>query len=705
MIILIDSQGTVVSIVPFAINQGSVGVNEITVVAPFPSTAVCFAAYELPNGLYSYPQIVKNNNGTISISEGSDLALDLVDEFSGKLKTENGLTLNVWTATIKAPITQSSGNLGIQIFFADQYGNILSSSRLDFPVFRGIPFLNTTFSEADFNAIIAAVSAAQSAAQRAEIAAHQAGIEAIQNSYFTYVITELEEDQSISDILLSLPYESRVLIKGIHRRSALDDTIFLRENIKELWFSDCVLSVSHIGGDDRGETILRSDLTPWFSAPKISGFVEVTGFICSRINNCRFVRNCIMHNAAQDDIGGEITGCTSVSNIRKSYPGMSMVYNNCQYVDPFTCAGYVPRANLGMPIALGSDFQPVFIPITKGLGEGSVQGETCLSGTMQYKIAPENDTGNPFNAGEHTSFTIENYDGGLAVGDVLTFKFVQSFDEASTITSIDGSTIHFTPSIRLAGWNGDTTVENAYVRCSAKPLAGTVNVEKNQFAFGNECKALGYGAFAAGDNAIANGRWSTARGKDTFANFAATAEGYGCKAYGRDSHAQNSYTKAYGQSSTAMGNGTEANGKEQVVSGIYNEPLGDEYLHVVGNGTNENNKSNAYTLDRNGNGWFAGEVTVGEGKTPLLKSLVRSEITPAPASGYYLFYGVPANKDGMEVIKGSTSGTSASAATVAIRNYRGSVAVPTPVNDNESVPYSMYKALLARIEALEASLN
>lgn len=40
-----------------------------------------------------------------------------------------------------------------------------------------------------------------------------------------------------------------------------------------------------------------------------------------------------------------------------------------------------------------------------------------------------------------------------------------------------------------------------------------------------------------------------------------------------------------------------------------------KYAHVVGNGTSEDNRSNAATLDWDGNAWFAGDVVVGEGKT------------------------------------------------------------------------------------------
>jgi hypothetical protein len=59
------------------------------------------------------------------------------------------------------------------------------------------------------------------------------------------------------------------------------------------------------------------------------------------------------------------------------------------------------------------------------------------------------------------------------------------------------------------------------------------------------------------------------------------------------------------------------------------------YSHIVGNGKNHQNRSNAHTLDWEGNGWFAGDVYVGstsgvnkdEGSKKLLTSddLVQSD--------------------------------------------------------------------------------
>ena len=66
--------------------------------------------------------------------------------------------------------------------------------------------------------------------------------------------------------------------------------------------------------------------------------------------------------------------------------------------------------------------------------------------------------------------------------------------------------------------------------------------------------------------------------------------------------------KASGEDSHAEGAGTIASGESQHVQGKYNvEDISNKYAHIVGNG-NYTKQSNAYTLDWDGNAWFAGGV-------------------------------------------------------------------------------------------------
>ena len=86
------------------------------------------------------------------------------------------------------------------------------------------------------------------------------------------------------------------------------------------------------------------------------------------------------------------------------------------------------------------------------------------------------------------------------------------------------------------------------------------------------------------DNNIAIGQWSIAEGSNTIAK-------------GNVAHAEGTYTIA--------------SGNAQHVEGIANvEDTEDKYIHIAGNGVDPNNRSNAYTLDWDGNAWFNGDVYV-----------------------------------------------------------------------------------------------
>ena len=86
-------------------------------------------------------------------------------------------------------------------------------------------------------------------------------------------------------------------------------------------------------------------------------------------------------------------------------------------------------------------------------------------------------------------------------------------------------------------------------------------------------------------------------------------EGYSTTAWGQGAHAEGELTVASGNASHAEGLGTIASYQFQHVEGGYNKP--GSYIHIVGNGTDNNNRSNAHTLDWDGNAWFAGNIKIG----------------------------------------------------------------------------------------------
>ena len=73
-------------------------------------------------------------------------------------------------------------------------------------------------------------------------------------------------------------------------------------------------------------------------------------------------------------------------------------------------------------------------------------------------------------------------------------------------------------------------------------------------------------------------------------------------------------TTALGEASHAEGLGTIASGHVQHIQGKYNKEDAN-MAYIVGNGTDDKNRSNAYELDWEGNAWFAGSVTIGDIKS------------------------------------------------------------------------------------------
>lgn len=185
---------------------------------------------------------------------------------------------------------------------------------------------------------------------------------------------------------------------------------------------------------------------------------------------------------------------------------------------------------------------------------------------------------------------------------------------------------------------------------SAPPGAYALREGYMTEATGNQSHAEGYSTTASGDAAHSEGRgttatgdWSHAEGQGTEAvSTYAHAEGYSTHARSTASHAEGyrsnaggQYAHAEGYSSTASNTaahaegwgttaskayshaqnlGTKAASDSQTALGKYNvEDTNGDYALIIGNGTSDSNRSNALTVDWDGNttakgGEFAGTV-------------------------------------------------------------------------------------------------
>jgi len=142
-------------------------------------------------------------------------------------------------------------------------------------------------------------------------------------------------------------------------------------------------------------------------------------------------------------------------------------------------------------------------------------------------------------------------------------------------------------------------------------------------AEGYDTTASGADSHAEGYNTTASGNWSHTEGQLTVASDeGAHAEGLRATASGENSHAEGSVTTASGFDAHAQNGGTVASGDyshaggdstiagydSQTTIGRYNDNQSTTAFEI-GNGTADNARSNAFTVDWSGNVKIAGDIT------------------------------------------------------------------------------------------------
>ncbi|MBO7685215.1 MAG: hypothetical protein J6V72_02455 [Kiritimatiellae bacterium] len=151
---------------------------------------------------------------------------------------------------------------------------------------------------------------------------------------------------------------------------------------------------------------------------------------------------------------------------------------------------------------------------------------------------------------------------------------------------------------------------------------GAGNVGAASFASGVGVVASGSYSHAEGNNTTASGPNSHAEGRDTTASgHRSHAEGYGTTASDYQSHAEGNnttasgyYSHAEGNNTTASGNGSHAQNQGTVARATAQTALGKFNVEdstsavIIGNGTDDNARSNALTVDWNGNVEAAGTI-------------------------------------------------------------------------------------------------
>ena len=140
----------------------------------------------------------------------------------------------------------------------------------------------------------------------------------------------------------------------------------------------------------------------------------------------------------------------------------------------------------------------------------------------------------------------------------------------------------------------------------------------------NRSGSVGANSVSVGWHNVANAQSSFAEGEsNTSSGYASHSEGYGNAASGLMAHAEGVTTESSGYGSHSEGVGTIANHIGQHVIGTYNVADPSEaqptakgnYIEIVGNGTDDNRRRNARTLDWGGNETLMGDLTFNGNKS------------------------------------------------------------------------------------------
>ena len=219
--------------------------------------------------------------------------------------------------------------------------------------------------------------------------------------------------------------------------------------------------------------------------------------------------------------------------------------------------------------------------------------EDTLAALNNDKMDKKNPTGTGyFSLNRKTDHTPGNY--SVAVGVKTTASGTGSFAEGY-YTIASGNYSH-------AEGSGTTASGNS---SHAEGQSNTAS---------NDC------SHAEGNQTTASGLYSHAEGQQTIAsNNYAHAEGKLTTASGLYSHAEGRFSIASGSGSHAEGRFTTASHRAQHVEGEYNiidastAAATDRgtYVHIVGNGTADDKRSNALTLTWGGDLWHSGRLSHG----------------------------------------------------------------------------------------------
>ena len=358
MIFLSDAAGVITAAIPEAINQGSIGVNRIVLIAPFPSNAVVSATFTLPNGIKIYPRYVGETP-----EDNYPYLMGVVEAFGDGGLSIDGVTVNAWQLTLDKAITQVAGNVTVQ-FLVTGINGTLTTTSATLPINRGNAYLAPSVSVDDLNKIAGYLAAANNAAneagdfaseaegyaenaaaefEKAKEEADRAKEQADRYSPWDIVITQ-DNVLAVLNTLAAAPYKS-ILFFGVDFTSLnLErfivngrETFNFPATAEKVEFRGCQIGNVPLVlvGNESCNIIGASD-----RLLNISTFGSVENCTANEILGCDHVSNCTATNINDCN---NVTGCTAtqMNNCAKVSASKANAFSGCTYVDPYSVEGRV----------------------------------------------------------------------------------------------------------------------------------------------------------------------------------------------------------------------------------------------------------------------------------------------------------------------------------------------------------------------------
>ena len=370
--------------------------------------------------------------------------------------------------------------------------------------------------------------------------------------------------------------------------------------------------------EDENSAVLTFDITPtpMTMTPEYDGY-----FRLYKVEKLELDNNCLPDNVS---IPNSLTVGTRIGDIGEfsvSEGDGNTASGNVSHAEGAytTASGNISHAEGGYTTASG-DFSHAECDGAEASGVASHAEGKSTTASGDYSHA-------------EGGSTIASGSNSHAEGDNTTASGVASHAEGS---SSDSATI-IIQNLSSSTTNDSIITNWKTSKFSLAKGEGSHIEGKDCLALGDNSHAEGYCNTASGNTSHAEGYFTEATGNTSH------TEGVGSIASGSASHAEGMGSIASGSASHAEGSDTIASSGNQHVQGKYNiEDTESKYAHIVGNGTSSSARSNAHTLDWNGNAWYKGKVSIDgtptEDKDLTTKKYVDNKTEILPVKNNYIIF-------------------------------------------------------------------